>query len=136
MKSIADSIAETPAKQDGCAVFAARTGSVSIYALADVLLTEGAPLDHVEISERMGVPKHRVCRLLAHLEKSGRVLCLRRSQRGGGKVPGVWNLTEAGHAWALEWCRRPICSQCGATFQAAVEACYDAACPMKTLNNH
>lgn len=27
-----------------------------------------------------------------------------------------------------------LCQQCGATFKAAVDACYDAACPMKQPN--
>jgi hypothetical protein len=29
-----------------------------------------------------------------------------------------------------------VCRQCGASFRAAMDACYDAACPMKTWNDN
>jgi predicted ArsR family transcriptional regulator len=84
--------------------FAEVNGSASIYAAMAVLLQADAPLDHVEIAERLSVPKYRACRLLAYLEKTGRVVCLRRSRLGLGNLPGVWRMTEDGRAWAMKWC--------------------------------
>jgi len=43
-------------EQNVTAPFAAASGSASIYVLVKVLLDEGAPLDHVTIAQRMGVP--------------------------------------------------------------------------------
>lgn len=73
---------------------------VSIYDLAVVLLRAAGPLNHVEIARELGISTNRVCQCLAYMERTRRVHCLDRPQRGPGALPGVWTLTRSGKSFA------------------------------------
>lgn len=59
----------------------------------DLLLRElesDSPLDHYELAMRLEAPVPYVLKMLRKLQRTGRVDCVRPSQKGCAALPGLW----------------------------------------------
>jgi hypothetical protein len=78
---------------------------LSTFDVFAVLKSEGAPLSHLDIADRLEAPPWRVAIALSYLRRRGHVDCIGRARRGKITNDSQWNITESGMKWAGRYTR-------------------------------